>query len=673
MTQQTVLPTVCALDCPDACALHVTIENGRVTRVTGDKSHPMTQGFACVKTVRYPERQNHPDRLTDPLIRVGPKGSGQFRKASWDTVLDEIASKLKGLISQFGGDSILPYSYAGTMGLVERDHPLAFFRALGATELDWTICAATGSAGWEMAYGPDKLSTAPEDVAHAGLIILWGVNVVRSNSHLIPWIKQAKRRGATVWHIDPYRNETTKLADHYLPIQVGTDAALALALGGEIIRNGREDREFLAQYGSGLDEYRDACREWPLSKAAEFCDVPLEQLEQLAQQIGDTRNSFFRVGYGMTRNEGGGNAMLAISLLPALIGAWQHLGGGGMLSTSGAFRLNTSRASGLHLLQTGVRHVNQNQLGQALLSSEPPIRSLFVFNSNPAAVAPDTQAVLAGLRRDDLLTVVLEHFQTDTADYADYLLPATTFLEHPDIYTAYGHYYLQWAEPVVQAVGQARPNSWVFSQLAQRLGLADESLYWSTEQVAASLLETDHAHLSGITFERLKQERSIRLSLPESFRAYADGSHFADHRIRFGSPIPKQVVFEETTSTEFPFRMISPPGSHMVNTTMGNIQSLLNQVGGEPSIIMNSLDAQSIGCATKDLVVIRSQQGEIVRRLQVSDATRPGVVIAVGLWWPKLSPDRRGLNQLTSQRLTDYGGGSCFGNAVVRISKAPSL
>jgi anaerobic selenocysteine-containing dehydrogenase len=649
------------------------VQENRVVRIAGDKAHPMTRGFACVKTVRYPERQHHADRLTTPLVRIGKKGAGQFAPISWDDALAEIAGRLQQLLDRYGGESIMPYSYAGTMGLVERDHPLAFFRAIGASELDWTICAATGSTAWEMAYGPNKLSVAPADVAHAGLIVLWGVNVARSNSHLLPWINQAKRAGAAVWHIDPYRNETSALSDHHLPIEVGSDAALALAIGREILQRGREDREYLSRYACGLEEYRAACEPWTINRAADRCGLTPQSILELIDAIVATKNPFFRVGYGMTRNECGGNGLLAVALLPALLGAWQHRGGGGMLSTSGGFMLRTHRAQGMHLLKPGVRHFNQNELGKALASADPPVRGFVVFNSNPAVVAPDSAAVRRGLSREDLFTVVLEHFQTDTADYADFLLPATTFLEHPDLYTSYGHYHLQWADPVVEPVGESRPNSWVFRELARRLKLPDETLYWSTEQVARELLSSDHPHLAGIDFEGLRVRKSIPLSLPEDFRPYAFGSNHVDGKIHFGSPAPEQREFVENTRADFPLRLISPPGSHLVNSTMGNISSILRLAGGEPNILVHPTDAESLGIRDGETVQLVSPEGSIRRRARVTGETRAGVVIAVGLWWPKLAPDGRGLNELTSQRLTDFGGGSCFGNVVVRLEKLTSI
>lgn len=663
---KTILQSVCALDCPDACLLKITIDEGRVVQFQGDDQHPFTRGFACVKTAHYPERQEHVDRLLTPMRRVGKKGSGNFERITWDEAIDQIANRLRNILKTDGSESILPYCYSGTLGQVEGAHPLAFFRAIGALELDQTICATTGSAGWEANYGPKKLGPDPEDIVHSRCILLWGINVARSNSHLVPFLKEAKRRGATIVHIDPYRNETSRLADEHWQIRVGTDAALALAMGHEILRNNWQDADFLQQHAMGLDEYRKACEAWPLSKAAEFCGVSIDRLLAITKAFATSPSSFIRIGYGMTRNEGGGNAMRAISLLPSLIGAWKKPGGGAMLSTSGGFPLNRSRCGGQHLVRPHTRHANMNCLASELERIDQPVKALFVFNSNPAAVAPDSSRVRAGLLREDLFTVVLEHFQTDTADYADFLLPATTFLEHPDLYTAYGHYYLQWADAVVPPRGQARSNTRIFADLARRLDLTDETLYWSAEQVARDLLDSSHPYLSGITFERLQKERSIKLQLPQPFRPYSTGSNFEDRKIRF-SPPPQQIIFEEQPTLEFPLRLISPPGAFIVNTTMGNIERLIKASGGQPQVILHPDDATNAGIQPGDRVRIVSQQGSIIRQARVGNETLPGVVIALGQWWPKLAPDRKSLNDLTSERLTDLGGGSTFGNPIVRI------
>ena len=664
-----VRPTICALDCPDACSLHITVEGDRVTHLAGDPDHPITQGFACAKMARYPQRQEQSDRLLLPQRRVGKKGEGKFEVVSWETALDEIADRTKSIIAKHGPQSILPYCYGGTMGVIEGNAPFAFFRKLGALELDQTICAATGGAGWEMNYGPNKLGTDPEDLVHSKYIVLWGINALRSNSHIAPALKSAQKNGCHILHIDPYRNETSRFADEHWQIKVGTDAALALAIGNEIFENDWQDGEYLEQFADGLDEYRTACKQWSLERAAEYCDVPLESLRTMVRRFATSGASYIKVGYGMTRNEGGGNAMRAISLLPALIGAWKQLGGGGCLSTSGAFGLNTSKMSGAHWIKPGTRKVNMTLLASELDPDTTQVHGLFVYNSNPAAVAPDSSRVRRGLSSDKLFTVVLEHFQTDTADYADYLLPATTFLEHTDVYTSYGHYYLQYSEPVVKARGQAKPNSWVFHELARRMGFDDECIYWTPKQIIEDLLKSTNPRLEGITAERLIQERSVKLNLPKPYRPYSDGSNFPNRKIRF-APAPMQLEFEVQPSGEFPLRLISPPGPFIINTSMGNVPSVIKMAGGEPQIILHPADAGPLGIGDGDRVTVTSENGRILRKAIVSEDGKQGVAIALGQWWPKLAPDRKSLNDITSERLTDLGGGSTFGNPVVRVEKS---
>lgn len=666
-----VLPTICALDCPDACSLHITVEGDRVTRLTGDPSHPITQGFACGKMAKYPQRQEQDDRLLLPQRRVGSKGKGRFEPVAWNEALDEIAARTQKIVDEFGSQSILPYSYGGTMGVIEGSSPFAFFRRLGALELDQTICASTGGAAWEANYGPNKLGTDPEEMVHSRYVVLWGINALRSNSHLAPVLKAARKQGCHILHIDPYRNETSRFADEHWQIKVGTDAALALAIGNEILKQGWEDAEYLAEYGSGLDEYRDACGRWSLERAAEYCDIPLEPISEMVRRFASSESPYVKVGYGMTRNEGGGNAMRAITLLPALIGAWKKRGGGGCLSTSGSFGLNTVRVNGNHLVKPNTRHVNMNLLASELEPETTSIRGLFVYNSNPAAVAPDSSRVRRGLASEQLFTVVLDHFQTDTADYADFLLPATTFLEHTDIYTSYGHYYLQYSEPVVAARGEAKSNRWIFTELARRLGFQDECLYWTPKEIVAELLTSKNPMLSGISAERLMRERSIKLTLPKPYLPYSEGSNHLDRKIRF-APAPQQIEFEVQPSREFPLRLISPPGAFILNTTMGNVPSVIKMAGGEPQIMLHPSDADPLGIKHGDRVDVTSINGSILRKAIVSVDAKPGVVIALGQWWPKLSPDRKSLNDITSERLTDLGGGSTFGNPVVHVKKAVS-
>ena len=664
-----VLPTVCALDCPDACSLNITVDGNKVTHLAGNPDHPITKGFACVKMARYPERQEQEDRLLHPMRRVGPKGEGRFERISWEIALDEIAERLRDILAQHGPQSILPYAYGGTMGVLEGQAPFAFFRSIGALELDQTICASTGGAAWEANYGPNKLGTDPEDLVHSKFIVLWGINALRSNSHLAPAIKAARKNGCQVLHIDPFRNETSRFADMHWQIKVGTDAALALAIGNEIFQNGWHDEPYLATHAIGVDEYRRACSEWPLQRAASYCDLPVEDVQKMVRHFALSGASFIKVGYGMTRNEGGGNALRAITLLPALIGAWKTQGAGACLSTSGAFGLNTSRVRGDHLLKPGVRHVNMNLLASELDPATSNVRGLFVFNSNPAAVAPDSSRIRAGLLNENLFTVVLEHFQTDTADFADYLLPATTFLEHTDVYTSYGHYHLQYSEPVVSPRGEAKSNRWFFAELAKRLKLTDACLYWQPLEIVEELLRSENPLLAGITAEQLVRERSVKLRLPTPFLPYSEGSNFSDRKIRF-SPAPQQIQFDVQPSKQYPLRLISPPGPFILNTSMGNVPSVIKMAGGEPQVIINPLDAKPLGIENGDHVEVTSPNGSILRKAIVSDDAKPGVLVALGQWWPKLSPDGKGLNDITDERLTDLGGGSTFGNPVVSVRRA---
>jgi anaerobic selenocysteine-containing dehydrogenase len=662
-----VLPSVCALDCPDACALHIQVDGDKVVGLTGDPNHPITRGFACVKTARYPERQEQSDRLLHPMRRTGRKGEGKFEQITWETALNEISERLGTILKTYGGQSVLPYHYAGTMGVIQGDSPSAFFRAIGALELDQTICATTGGAAWEANYGPNRIGTDPEDLVHCRYIVLWGINVLRSNSHLAPILKEARKRGAKILHIDPYRNETSRFADEHWQIRVGTDAALALAIGREILAQGWEDREYLDSFARGLDEYRQACEPWTLERASAFCDVPLESLRTMVAQYATSPSSFIKVGYGMTRNEGGGNACRAVTLLPALIGSWKNLGGGAVLTTSGAFQLNRHEITGLASRKPDRRHVNMNLLASELLADPQNIHALFVYNSNPAAVAPDSARVRQGLSRPSLLTVVLEHFQTDTADYADYLLPATTFLEHPDIYTSYGHYYLQYADAVVAARGQAKPNRWIFQEILQRLGIDAPELEWGTDALIDRMLDSANPWLKGIDRTKLKTELSVKLSLPVPFVPYAQGSHYPDKKVRF-APAPVQLEFQEELNQEFPLRLISPPGAVVVNTTMGNVPSIIKLAGGEPTLLIHPDDAALCKIHDGQRIQVTSRYGSIERKAVVTADAKQGVVISVGQWWPKLSPDKKSLNDLTSERLTDLGGGSTFGNIAVRIS-----
>jgi anaerobic selenocysteine-containing dehydrogenase len=670
MTTQASL--TCPLDCPDACRLLVTVQDGRAVKVEGDPNHPVTRGFACSKTYRYPERAYLDTRPKYPMKRVGAKGEGKWARVSWDDALDQIAQRMGGVLETHGPEAILRYNYAGTMGLHQGSHAHALFRALGAIELEETICATAGSAGWEATYGAARFATDPEDVPNAKLILLWGINSLATNSHLTPFLTEARRNGARIVHIDPYQSRTSLFADEHVRICPGTDVALAMGMANIIISRNLHDRAYIERTTRGFEDFAEAARAWNLERASSVTGIPGETIERLALEYASATPSFIRVGYGMTRNESGANGLRAAVTLPVITGQWQHAGGGAMISTSGAFRLERSRLGAQHLLKRDTRRVNMNQLATALEPSQG-IHAMFVYNCNPAVVAPDSNRVIAGMKRDDLLMVVLENAMTETADLADFVLPATTFLEHDDLYTAYGHHYLSWNRSACEPYFESRPNTWVFAQLAQRLGITEETVFWTAEEMARTLLETDHPHLAGIAFEGLEHEGYVRLNLPKPYLPYANGSPMTqDGKIHLDPP-PQHIEAREILSPEFPLRLLTPPAHHFLNTTYGELEKIIALEGGEPHAMIHPDDAQEYRVSDGVLIAISSRQGRVIRKARVTDAASIGTIIVEGTWWGTKAPDRLGINALTSERLTDMGGGSTFHNTPVRIEVVSSV
>jgi anaerobic selenocysteine-containing dehydrogenase len=656
----------CPLDCPDACRLLVTVQDGRAIKVEGDPNHPVTRGFACSKTYRYPERAYLGTRPKYPMKRVGAKGEGQWARVSWDEALDEIASRMRGVLETHGPETILRYNYAGTMGLHQGSHAHAFFRAMGAIELEETICATAGSAGWEATYGTARFATDPEDVPNAKLILLWGINSLATNSHLTPFLTQARKNGARIVHIDPYQSRTSLFADEHVRIRPGTDVALAMGMANVIISRNLHDRPYIERTTRGFAEFAASAQEWNLERASSVTGIPSETIERLALEYANATPSFIRVGYGMTRNESGANGLRAAVTLPVITGQWQHAGGGAMISTSGAFRLERSKLGAQHLLKRETRRVNMTQLASAL-EPQSDIHAMFVYNSNPAVIAPDSNRVIAGMKRDDLLLVVLENAMTETADLADFVLPATTFLEHDDLYTAYGHHYLSWNRAACEPYFESRPNTWVFAQLAERLGITEETVFWNAEEMARELLKSDHPHLAGITFDRLEHEGYVRLNLPKPYLPYANGSPMTqDGKIHLDPP-PQHITAKEILTPEFPLRLLTPPAHHFLNTTYGELEKIVALEGGEPHAMIHPKDALENSVSDGVLVSIASRQGRVIRKAKVTDAASRGTVIVEGTWWGARAPDRLGINALTSERLTDLGGGSTFHNTPVRI------
>lgn len=676
--------SVCALDCPDTCSVLVDIdETGRATKLRGDRDHPITRGFLCAKVTRYLDREYHPDRLLHPLRRTGAKGQGRFERVTWDEALDEIAARLLSISRQYGPEAVLPYSYAGTMGMLNGSGmDRRFFHRLGASRLDRTICSAAGGEALIRSQGV-KLGMEPEQFAHSKLIIAWGANILGTNVHLWPWIVEARRNGARFYVIDPVKNRTGKAADRHFAINPGSDLALALGMMHVILREGLHDQDYIANHTEGFEQLSALACHYSPDRTASLTGIPAADIEQLAREYATIRPAAIRVNYGVQRTERGGAAIRAIAALPVLIGAWRKAGGGLQLTTSGAFEFNKAALECPDLqwrspLGREARLVNMAQLGHALTELDNPrVHALVVYNSNPAAIAPNQVKVLDGLRREDLFTVVLEQFQTDTADHADFFLPATTFLEHEDLYLAYGHYYLQLALPALPAAGEARSNVEVFRLLAKRLGF-EESCFDDTEDdMIRALLGTASPFLRGITLERLKAEGSIRLDISpagDPFLPFASGGFrtpsgrfcFGADALDYAPPLESRYG-DPTLAFRYPLELISGKNDDSMNSTLGHRDAVDRQTA---ILFIHPADAQPRGIGDGMLVHAFNDRGSCWFSARVSEDVPSGVVRVPSVRWNKRSPAGFGLNRLTSERLTDFGGGPTFYSCLVEVAAA---
>ena len=685
----TVIRGACPHDCPDTCTTLVTVERGRATRIAGDPDHPFTQGFLCAKVNRYLERTYHRDRVLHPMRRTGVKGEGRFAAVSWDEALEEIAHRLTEVAkSADGPQAILPYSYAGTMGMLQGSSmDRRFFHALGASKLDRTICSMAGTVGMRMTVGAN-IGADGEGIPDSDLVLLWGTNTLTSNPHLWPFILEARRRGAPIIAIDPIRTRTAAQCDEWIGIRPGTDAALALGMMHVLLREGLEDADYIARHTLGADALRERASEYPPARVAEITGIPADRVIELARQYGRSRACFIRVNYGLQRHAGGGMAVRTIACLPALTGHWRRPGGGVQLSTSANFRFNTS-ALVRDDLSPPVRTINMIRLGEALTLPDagvggPPVRALVVYNSNPAAVAPDSSAVLRGLRRDDLFTVVLEHFQTDTADYADFLLPATTQLEHWDVHLAYGHHYVSLNRPAIEPLGEALPNTEIFRRLAARMGMHGQPFVDDDLTLIRQALDTPHPNLRGVTFETLMANGYTRLAVPRPFLPFADGGFptpsgkcefYSERCIAMGlDPLPTYTPPYESIErapelvARYPLTLISSPRHQFLNSTFVNVESLRRDA--EPEVMIHPADAASREIRPGMPVVVSNDRGRFMAIARVTDEVRQGVVWAPSIWWNKLAPDGANANQTTSQRETDMGHGPVFYDNQVEVRVA---
>jgi anaerobic selenocysteine-containing dehydrogenase len=674
----------CPHDCPDTCSLQTTVQNGIAIKVHGNPAHPHTGGVLCTKVSRYTERTYHPERVLQPLKRSGPKGTGQFTPVSWDEALSDIAARLQAIAAR-DPQAILPYSYAGTMGQVQGEGMAArFFNKLGASQLERTICASAGGEGLVHTLG-GKVGTRVEYFAEAKLILIWGSNSITSNLHFWRYANEAKRQGAKLICIDPRKSETADKCHEHIALLPGTDGALVLSMMQQLIVNDWLDHDYLARYTLGWDKLKERALQWPPERAAAVCGIAPAQIQSLARDYGacvasgnPKGSAAIRMNYGMQRVHGGANAVRLIASLPALVGAWRTRSGGVLLSSSGAFPVQKAALQRPDLLNGRTpRVINMSTIGDDLLRAASPafgsaIEALVVYNSNPVAVAPESGKVVEGFARQDLFTVVLEHFQTDTADYADYILPATTQLEHWDVHSSYGHTDVLLNRPAIAPLGQAKTNTQIFRELAQRMGF-DEPCFKETDETLCRQAFGDQ-----VDFEVLLDKGFATISAPDApfaqghFPTPSGKCEFFSERLAQqgldGLPnhVPNYEAFK--SSAAYPLAMISPPARNFLNSTFVNVKSL-RDIERQPLLEIHPSDAATRGITQGDTVHVFNDRGSYRCHADVSERARPGVVNGLGVWWRKLGLDGTNVNQLTSQKLTDLGRGPTFYDCLVQVQR----
>ena len=688
----------CPHDCPDGCAVLIAVEDGRATKLEGDPKHPITRGFLCGKVAKYLDRVYSPDRVLYPMRRVAKKGShgdGAFQRITWDQAFDEIVSRLKQISSEFGSEAVLPYSYGGNIAVLNgASMDRRFFHRLGASQLHRSICSQTGEHAIISIYGR-KMGTEPEQFRRSKYIIAWAANIHGNNIHLWPFIEEAPRDGAKLVVIDPYRTRTARIADWHIPINPGTDVALALGLMHVIVREGWHDADYIARYAEGFDELQKRLPEYTPERVAQWTGIAKEDIERLAREYATTRPAAIRLNYGIQRAQNGGAAVRAVCMLPVITGSWKEVGGGLQLSVSGAFQLDRAAMERKDLIQKSplgrvARTVNMVQLGKALTEfDDPPIKALVVYNSNPAAVCPEQHLVRRGLQRDDLFTVVHEQFLTDTTDFADVVLPATTFFEHKDLVQAYGHYYLQVSHQAIDPVGECRSNVEFFRELALRMGFEDECFREPVDAMIDAALASGVPQLNGITRERLESDPHVRLNLHgdgngEPWLPFANGFPTPSGKARLydkdliahgmdpvATFVPPEESRHNAASERYPLELLARKADNFLNSTFVNHPGHQKMEPNQDKLEIATEDATPRGIADGDRVRVFNDRGEIFLQARVDGAVQAGVVGA-RLGWAKLSNRGLNINVLTSARLTDLGGGATFYSTLVEVERAPT-
>ena len=647
----------CPHDCPDTCAMHVTVEDGRATKVAGDPDHPITVGFLCGKVSNYLERVYSEERLLHPLIREGAKGEARFRRASWDEALDRAAAGLARARDEFGGESILPYSYAGTQGLIQGNTMSArVMNALGATELERTICASAGIAGTVMAHGFSP-EVDPEEWHNARYVVVWGWNPMSTAPHLWRKLLDARKAGARIVVVDPFRSRTARVADEHLRPLPGTDAALGIGMMRAIVDAGLQDEDWCRRHAEGYDELLAQLAEFPVERAAEISGVEAETIARVGRAFASTRPALLRLGVGAQRHLGAPAAYSTLASLPALTGAWRDRGGGcSYIPTATAAAVSEGPLQRRELRPGPVRTINMSQLGRALTDPElePPVRALVCWNSNPAAIAPDQERVLEGLGREDLFSVVLEQFMTDTAAHADVVLPATTQLEHRDVIFSWGHHYLTWSEPAIEPLGEAKPNTEAFRLLAARLGLDEPCFTDTDEQLVEQLLE-------GFEENGLRERGWTKIDLGQGPVPHAEGGFGTQSgRVALRADyVPPAEVADAALAERFRLALVTPKTHLFLNSTFAN-QRRQHDAQPEPEVVVHPADAAERGIADGEQVRVWNDRGAFACRARVSEDARPGVLVAPMGWWNRDYRDGRSAQVTTSQVLTETAHAPIF-------------
>lgn len=659
--------TICPLDCPDSCGMIATVVDGRVTRLQGDKEHPCTNGFICRKMRGYPDRVYGADRVLYPQLRAGKKGKGLFRRIDWDEALAILAARLQATCERYGGEALLPYSYAGNMGAVNRFAGYPLFHKLGASQLDQTICSATAGAGWARHCG-DTPGCPPENSADAELIVAWGINIKVTNIHFWQYVAAARKKGGRLVVIDPYRNETARAADIHYPVMPGGDSGLALGVAKALLAGGRLDREFLAAKTEGFERFAASLAGEDWGELVRDSGISRREMEELATLMAGSPKTFLRIGIGLSRHSRGGMAVRTITSLAACLGLFAGGPGRGVLLTAGAFRGDKAKLTWPSLAPAPTRTINMIHLGHALTGLTPSVKALFIYNANPLSVNPDGSSIRRGLLREDLFTVVHEQVMTPTAHYADLLLPATTFLENRDIYTAYGHFYLGVADPVIEPVGEARSNFDLFQGLARKMGFTDPPFMQSCEERIADYLE----NMQGLP-EECDSREILAGRLVHSTHSCKDGRVLGGGRkFRFAAAdltrepavsclTPAGEYGDPDLLSRFPFRLIIPPHADLLNSTFG--ERYPGRVG---EVLVHPDDAAAWRVEDGEMVKLLNFRGSSRRIARVTTDTRPGVLVAEGIFWPV--DDDCGINDLTSQKVADLGGGATFHESLVTFA-----